>query len=879
MGWLSDYIYRKKVPVNSTIAGAQTNYQLKLKIGESSGASGYDVHLENHCQNFPNDIRFTGPDGATKHDYWIEETTGTTPNRTITVWIEVGSIPAVGSADLYVYYNKSSVANSSNGVTTFGFFDDFTETLKPDYVCSFGFIDSVEHVHGASLSKINSAIAVFNSWNPDFVVEVGDIIDDDTEAHDLTALGEVETSYDDLTMPRKYVFGNHDLDALTKATFMSLTGMNEKYHSFDVGDYHFIILDDMYDVSGNDIEAHGQSNPSRYISDIEKTWLTNDLSSTSKKTIVFVEAHLYGMPSTQMIQNASDIRTILENSNKVLACFHGHAGSNQIDTLNGITYYSMRAMDVASPNAYAKIAIYDDDSIRVEGISEQASYPFDATWTLGGDASFASDELQIGINGRAYATYSVFDNSCASAKVKISSINNRVYFVPYSESPVDDGSGAFDGMHYDLPLKSSKDWRLRHSTTDLIFGGNGSGVVLNIWHRMDLTKIGTSWKCILDTVEKGNTIYTYSASHLYVELGAYGTAGTVKYDNVFVRKYVSPEPTWGSWGAEEEKIKTEVDSGVKSFGYSQVDSGLKGISTEFLDVDSALAGLGKTEVDSGIKGLQCFQVDSGISGLSVLQAPSGIRGIVEDITFKALSGIKGISTEESDIDSALAGLAWSESNSGILGLASLKIGSGIIGGEADVFGFSYPLADPIPLRNTTVWGSFKDVQTIPHVYGRVRLTPIPYDNTGKLFVLADHGIQGVDEVQVDNEVIYAWKFRNTLDSSDSPVAMLELSEKLDSGSSLVVRIRGKVHPVSGVLLTNPADVLWDLLANVVGASILYADLDRFRVECSFHGIEVGGLLDDRERSIKKQLDIITESVGAIWSGGMSGLARLYPIGD
>lgn len=287
----------------------------------------------------------------------------------------------------------------------------------------------------------------------------------------------------------------------------------------------------------------------------------------------------------------------------------------------------------------------------------------------------------------------------------------------------------------------------------------------------------------------------------------------------------------------------------------------------------------QADIDSGAKAKGFAQADSGVLGLPVASADSAIRGITEDLSFSVLSGIKGILSKESDIDSALAGLAKVDGSSGIIGSTALVINSGIIGGFADVFGFSYPLADPIPLRNTTVWGSFKDVQTIPHVYGRVCLAPIPYDTTGKLFVLADHGIQGVDEVQVDNEVIYAWKFRNTLDSSDSPVAMLELGEKLDLGSSLVVRVRGKVHSVTGVLLTNPADVLWDLLANVVGASILYADLDRFRVECSFLGIEVGGLLDDRERSIKKQLDMITESIGAIWSGGMPGLARLYPIGD
>ena len=304
---------------------------------------------------------------------------------------------------------------------------------------------------------------------------------------------------------------------------------------------------------------------------------------------------------------------------------------------------------------------------------------------------------------------------------------------------------------------------------------------------------------------------------------------------------------------------------------------LKSFATDLFDGKVVVKTVHHTDADSGISGKGETSVDSGIWGLPVPQADSGIRGLLEDLSTGVFSGIKGISTEELDVDSGLKGLNKTEAGSGIIGFATSVIGSGIIGGVADVFGFSYPLADPIPLRNTTIWGSFKNVQTIHHAYGRVRLAPIQYDEEGKLYVLADHSIQGVDEVQIDDGVVYAWKHKNTLDLSNSPVAMLELSEALPSGSSLVASIRGKVHPATGVLMTNPADILWDILANIVGAPISYADLDRFRNECSFYGIEINGLLDDRARSVKKQLDLICESIGAIWSGGMSGLARIYPV--
>lgn len=133
MSWLSGYTYQKKCTVVATTAGAQTNYQLELKVGESSGASGETVDCESNCQDFPNDIRFTEEDGETKHDYWIESITGTTPNRLAIVIIEVASIPASGSVDFYMYYGKSADSGEGNGDNTFESFDDATEYNQEIY--------------------------------------------------------------------------------------------------------------------------------------------------------------------------------------------------------------------------------------------------------------------------------------------------------------------------------------------------------------------------------------------------------------------------------------------------------------------------------------------------------------------------------------------------------------------------------------------------------------------------------------------------------------------------------------------------------------------------------------------------------------------------
>lgn len=121
MAWLPGYTYRRDGSVNATVDGAQTDYQKKLLVGESSGASGEEVDCENHCQDFPNDIRFTGADEISKHSYWVESITGVTPNRLATIWIEVATIPASGDVDLYMYYGKSGDSGESDFDDTFVF--------------------------------------------------------------------------------------------------------------------------------------------------------------------------------------------------------------------------------------------------------------------------------------------------------------------------------------------------------------------------------------------------------------------------------------------------------------------------------------------------------------------------------------------------------------------------------------------------------------------------------------------------------------------------------------------------------------------------------------------------------------------------------------
>ena len=120
-GWLTGWSYRKQV----TITNASADYQTKILVGESSGATGEEVDCGGKCKSDFSDLRFTGSDGQTLLDYWIESITGTTPNQLATIWVQNDATPSTTG---YMYYGKADASAVSNGDNTFILFDDFPGT-------------------------------------------------------------------------------------------------------------------------------------------------------------------------------------------------------------------------------------------------------------------------------------------------------------------------------------------------------------------------------------------------------------------------------------------------------------------------------------------------------------------------------------------------------------------------------------------------------------------------------------------------------------------------------------------------------------------------------------------------------------------------------
>lgn len=128
---------RMKAITIAGATGAGTGYQMLFKIGESATATGADFSIGSTA-TFPSasssasslgDIGFVAADLVTALPAWVEQVSGTTPNRVAWVWVKVAA--DLGSnQNIYCIYNNGTAFQTANGNSVFELFDDFnTPTL------------------------------------------------------------------------------------------------------------------------------------------------------------------------------------------------------------------------------------------------------------------------------------------------------------------------------------------------------------------------------------------------------------------------------------------------------------------------------------------------------------------------------------------------------------------------------------------------------------------------------------------------------------------------------------------------------------------------------------------------------------------------------
>lgn len=192
----------------------------------------------------------------------------------------------------------------------------------------FGLIADLHHgLSPTALERLETFFAALEPLPLDFILQMGDFCYGDAGSRPCLAL------WNQFQGPRYHVLGNHDMDRVGKQEIMDAWGMEQNYYSFDVGSFHFVILDCNYLKLENEYRDYAKGNYFQYpsarahVSPEQLEWLRADLRNTDKPTLVFTHQ---GLAMDAGTRNQADVKKIIRETNqrggpgRVVACFCGH---------------------------------------------------------------------------------------------------------------------------------------------------------------------------------------------------------------------------------------------------------------------------------------------------------------------------------------------------------------------------------------------------------------------------------------------------------------------------------------------------------------------------------------------------------------------------
>jgi hypothetical protein len=399
--------------VSQTVSSSTAEYHHEVTVYYQSGSnSSTAIYTSGNCETDFSDVRFIDQD-LMWMSFYIESVTASSFAKFVI------KVPAE-STRIFCLYGNSELSGDTYkiGLVADGHYSDTADIELPNCQKST-----------QCLNWLGDFKDDMDSWSPDLVGMLGDMIDNNREGEHtdeewLELLEDVEDywqtstagNFDDAT--KLHVVGNHEFLFGSLSDVRAVIAANYDYFetdllygSFDDGDYHIIVLDSEYESDGT--HADDENLLEGYIGPSQLGWLESDLIATDKKSIVFVHrqaAPSYvddhwkdGAEAYTWLTDANTLKDMLHDSGKVIAIFCGHTHWYRNDHKYDMPYIDIPALTCyncsgrpyeARPRLYGnemdqgiwakltlddtqqliKIEIYEDDSGGGEVTAEHYTY-------------------------------------------------------------------------------------------------------------------------------------------------------------------------------------------------------------------------------------------------------------------------------------------------------------------------------------------------------------------------------------------------------------------------------------------------------------------------------------------------------------------------
>jgi predicted phosphodiesterase len=176
---------------------------------------------------------------------------------------------------------------------------------------------------------------VRESGGYDAVLQLGDLIEDETPALDRDRFSKGVQLLAQCNAPVHHVIGNHDTARLAAGELLTLLNRPSHFYAFDAAGMHVVIL--------HTVQHEGRI----VLPDEQVDWLRDDLAGTLLPVLVcshhsFADQELRGnpwfegAPTACLVDNRAEVRALLRDAGNVIAVVNGHLHWNHVDWHDGI---------------------------------------------------------------------------------------------------------------------------------------------------------------------------------------------------------------------------------------------------------------------------------------------------------------------------------------------------------------------------------------------------------------------------------------------------------------------------------------------------------------------------------------------------------------
>jgi len=231
-----------------------------------------------------------------------------------------------------------------------------------------------------------------NAEGPDFVVDLGDRISDESIEADRRNMMVVSQALSKLNVPTHHILGNHDLEHLERADNEEIFGQAMTSRCIEFKGWQLVFWQSLRDMKlGQPVRASRE----------ELDWLAESLAVSDLPSIIFshlpldgqkMSTNFYFANNTEFAayENEQEVQEILLQAGNVVACVAGHVHWNNVNRLGGVPFITLQSLtesctnEGAAAGAWGELVIGEDLYFRCHGEDS-----FESRIPLGGHKSWS----------------------------------------------------------------------------------------------------------------------------------------------------------------------------------------------------------------------------------------------------------------------------------------------------------------------------------------------------------------------------------------------------------------------------------------------------------------------------------------------------------